>query len=995
MPQKTSNGLSDQRDRRVPFRTRARTVDHLGRGQIADAPTAVSELWKNAYDAYARHAYLYLFEKSGESPPTGVVLDDGHGMSADDFLSRWLVIGTEAKVTGPIAPPSERFGLPERVRQGEKGIGRLSAAFLAPVTLLVSKRRGGPYVAALIDWRLFENPLLDLADVFVAVEEFDELDSLYEVLPSMGETVRENVTGTSGTKERRARLEQAWTTFDKVETEAGAERTTSAAITGSEYDSWVRPEHLGNWPVWLHDDPHGTALLLFDLEDLNVLVDMSSDPVDASRIEQQLIGTLTNYTDPFQEEDVQFEYEVTVSRADGTERRLMASGNAIGPGDFEEFEHWVDGEFDERGRFKGRLRAFGGEAESVSFIPARLIPTTGSGRPGPFSISVCTTEQDAVRSSHVPEVLARHRDMIKRFGGMNVFRDGLRVQPYGREDADLFAIEDRRSRHAGREFWSYRRLFGRVVITRDDNPQLRDKAGREGLVDNAARRAFKRLVIGLLREMALRYFGTDSEDRVRLISEIQARRRLGEESATEARRVRRREFRAFLRSKESTLSEAVEEARDVRDRLVRTADLLRRGDAAEAADALGEIADRLGRLLDGEDLLRPPLPPQGLSEEEEVTYRSYRDTYGSLTEELDSVREAFNEAEAEAAESPDELVRARARSLAARVAGRLDRYDEILREAVGSLSAEWSAEISADKLLFAQRIADVTRTVVQKDRLLPTLRALDERYDTLSGEVSAKYDSRVDSVERLRGGVELSAALASADDQRADLERRLADIEAVAQLGITVEIIGHELEALDHDVERSLRKLRADGADGPVLDRAFEAHRALTDRIRFLSPLQLSGYRRRREISGNEIAEYVEDFFKRRFKREKIAFEATPSFRSMSFNDLPSRIYPVFQNLVNNATYWAGRASSPAITFDFVDGKAVVADNGPGVDPDDRDRLFQLFFSRRPDGRGVGLYLARVNLAAANHQIRYAREDDPHILPGANFIIEFRGVRAD
>lgn len=28
----------------VTFQTRARTIDHLGRGQIADAPTAVSEL---------------------------------------------------------------------------------------------------------------------------------------------------------------------------------------------------------------------------------------------------------------------------------------------------------------------------------------------------------------------------------------------------------------------------------------------------------------------------------------------------------------------------------------------------------------------------------------------------------------------------------------------------------------------------------------------------------------------------------------------------------------------------------------------------------------------------------------------------------------------------------------------------------------------------------------------------------------------------------------
>ena len=34
------------------FRAKARAVDLLGKGQISDLPTAISELWKNGYDAY-------------------------------------------------------------------------------------------------------------------------------------------------------------------------------------------------------------------------------------------------------------------------------------------------------------------------------------------------------------------------------------------------------------------------------------------------------------------------------------------------------------------------------------------------------------------------------------------------------------------------------------------------------------------------------------------------------------------------------------------------------------------------------------------------------------------------------------------------------------------------------------------------------------------------------------------------------------------------------
>ena len=54
----------------VPFQTRARTIDHLGREQIADCPTAVSELWKNAYDAYARNVTLDIYD--GKTPVTAM-----------------------------------------------------------------------------------------------------------------------------------------------------------------------------------------------------------------------------------------------------------------------------------------------------------------------------------------------------------------------------------------------------------------------------------------------------------------------------------------------------------------------------------------------------------------------------------------------------------------------------------------------------------------------------------------------------------------------------------------------------------------------------------------------------------------------------------------------------------------------------------------------------------------------------------------------------------
>lgn len=175
---------------RVPFRARARTVDHLGREQIADCPTAVSELWKNAYDAYARTCGLHIFD--GEIPIAAVV-DDGHGMSAEEFIERWLMLGTEAKAGDDEVLPEDRDGLPPRPRQGQKGIGRLSVAYLGPTALVLSKRSGGPFVAALIDWRLFQNPYLALDDVQVPIEEFTDSGELSRVVNRLFEGLVDNV----------------------------------------------------------------------------------------------------------------------------------------------------------------------------------------------------------------------------------------------------------------------------------------------------------------------------------------------------------------------------------------------------------------------------------------------------------------------------------------------------------------------------------------------------------------------------------------------------------------------------------------------------------------------------------------------------------------------------------------------------------------------------------------------------------------------------------
>ncbi len=114
------------------LRIKARAIDMLGRQQIAGVPTAIHELFKNAHDAYADNVMVDYFR----SDALFVLRDDGIGMTEDEFLQRWLTVGTDSKVdSGTLPLPQPNNVETPRPILGEKGIGRLAIATIGPLVL--------------------------------------------------------------------------------------------------------------------------------------------------------------------------------------------------------------------------------------------------------------------------------------------------------------------------------------------------------------------------------------------------------------------------------------------------------------------------------------------------------------------------------------------------------------------------------------------------------------------------------------------------------------------------------------------------------------------------------------------------------------------------------------------------------------------------------------------------------------------------------------------
>ncbi|UXO70746.1 ATP-binding protein [Pantoea dispersa] len=982
----------------LAFRTQARTVDHLGREQIADCPTAITELWKNAYDAYARNVSLHLFD---DPEPVAAVFDDGHGMSFEEFVNRWLVVGTTSKYDINTHDDDDRDGLPKRTRQGQKGIGRLSSANLGPLLLIVTKRKNADFVAALIDWRIFENPYLVLSDIEVPVTEFTVREQLFASLPQLFQSLLENIQGNNIDNERSQRLKLAWETYDRVIQESNpSSLKPSEVIASTIVNARFDEHHLAPWSVWQGVASHGSALLVSEINyDLRAQLPSVEPDGNIKKIREALISTLSAFTDPYVDLDAiehnsfspEFSYEVriwsgVVSNPVVEDERASMNREVL-----EEAEHVLSGNIDANGVFRGQIKAFGEwlfQGNDYVIHPPKdfTLPTGPTTFVGPFSLAVATYERNQRNTTLSEGDWARFEKLAEDHGGFLLFRNGLRVLPYGRIDNDFFEIETRRSISAGREFWNARRMFGRVAISREHNPNLKDKAGREGFIDNRSAKVLRALVIHILRAAAYQYFGQASELRNQVLPDLQAKydkeKADKERQAMSAKNASR--FRLNLRKNFPLLNEIYIETENILSEL----EINTEQELVEAQSIIGKLSDSLSDLK----LTGAPAKLGALEDD----YRAYRAMYVDMIEKIRTLEEKRAAAtERIKPAKPEEIVQKQLNSHASRLQARLRAWRKAIESIQNTESARVAALFDARNKAFHQDAMPLVENVrlgrYGLDEALDEMKAL---YQKLDSENEETFQSYLYALEIMSENINIELIARQGTAENVTLREDLNRLNQVAQLGITVEILGHELANNERMIYEGIRQIQQIGqvAGTELIVEGFEA---LSQQLDFLSPLKVSGTKTRRLITGKEIEDYLVKFFGSVIRNRAICVHASESFRQFSLYEQPSRLYPVFVNLVNNSVYWMVNSHTfePEVFLSIEEERIIVSDNGPGINPVDQEHLFKMFFTRKSSGgRGIGLYLCRANLQAGGHLIEYTTERKFKRLSGANFVIDFKGA---
>lgn len=103
------------------------------------------------------------------------------------------------------------------------------------------------------------------------------------------------------------------------------------------------------------------------------------------------------------------------------------------------------------------------------------------------------------------------------------------------------------------------------------------------------------------------------------------------------------------------------------------------------------------------------------------------------------------------------------------------------------------------------------------------------------------------------------------------------------------------------------------------------------------------------------------DLLKLQFEKEGIRIDLALSEQPLPIRGFPVQFTRALLNILKNAEHFSPKGGTIAIRTRTEGPAAVVeiTDEGPGIPPRDRQRIFDLFYSKRPGGTGIGLALTK------------------------------------
>lgn len=969
------------------FRTRARALDLLGRQQIAGIPTAINELIKNAHDAYADNFDIdYLRNKN-----LLVLRDDGLGMTKSEFENRWLTIGTESKLRrGKTELPPIDDTKPFRQIMGEKGIGRLAIASIGKQVLVLTRatnRESGNIVAALINWEIFELPNINLEDITIPVVEFENLPN------------EQDIDGMK--KEVIASIESMYS-MDLI----SQSDYTSISATINTFN--INPLFLSKTLPGTTNltEKSGTQFYISPVDE-SLISDIegersSESEKEASKIEKMLMGFHNTMIPGHPQPTVNIVFR-DYRNGDDSFVDIIDEEHFFTPEDFEIADHHFIGRFDKYGQFRGKIRIYGEKTYDhiVNWTENKFKET----HCGPFSINLAYLQGDLKSSIVKAEDYYRIKAKGDKFGGLYIYRNNIRILPYGDSDYDFIDIEKNRTKRMSTYFFSYRRMFGAIELSSDTSSELIEKAGREGFIENKAYRQLQSILKNFFIQLAADFFNVNKPTSQ---SEFYASKK--DELNSMYKALERREKLAknkkdafiksldvfFVRLRDNAFSHDIESIIEkFRKELIRISHI---ADPDDASMNLISAEYSARKKLSEYKATVSISSPKGFA-----MTKSIRTDFETYLEEFKQINDTiFEKAYAEIDNLVDEIKAKLNLEISKRK--RLENAVNLISEEALSLNKKKKNETNEIAASVTKRIKDLTtELMIELDNQIKEVKTQftslgiqnSENFDLvkersrMEREIDGVSKRNTEIMERIirqfesfyierdeTGEIITSDQISDAmSEELDDLRTKLQTDVELSQLGLAVGIVHHEFSSTVGSIRRGLKDLKAWSDVDEKLEATYKNLKInfehLDGYLNLFTPLNRRLNRRRESIPLLDIKSFIMDLFKSRLERHNIHLKHTNGFAQGAIFGFRSTFYPVFVNIIDNAIYWLKQSNNEEKTIRLhADESGIyISNNGPSIQLQDKERIFELRFSRKPSGRGLGLSVSRDVLESENYNL--------------------------
>lgn len=427
------------------FKPYARLLTMLGDQLITNERVALVEIIKNSYDADADWVKVTFsgFGKQFQIAPQSKIIieDDGVGMTRQVLTEHWVSPATPIKKIGKETTDATNKG---RKIQGEKGIGRFAILKLGKTVSIVTRPEGlqseftlGLDLSQYDDDFLKENnkeKVLLLKDIELSLSTVATAKIIREGEISLG--AQRVQRKPHGTRIEISNLRGSWT----------------AKKVNDVYEDLIRLQSIFDESDESADEKPGAKNPVPDFDVLiykdNVFQPFSNEYLAKLRrlIKQDAILRITDGL--YDEPSKAFKFNLN-----GRPVELPLSDPDISG-------------------MKIFRDIYGQKGEVLSARDTKC---------GSFSFGFYVFDFD--RDPNSKHFLNSEDRKILKAHRIYLYRDKIRVYPYGDPDDDWLQIDAYRGKIAAGWFLSNDQVVGFVNITQKGNPKLRDKTNREGLID--------------------------------------------------------------------------------------------------------------------------------------------------------------------------------------------------------------------------------------------------------------------------------------------------------------------------------------------------------------------------------------------------------------------------------------------------------------------------------------------------------------------------------